>query len=85
MTLKNYLSIDEAARLKGVSRQALYAAEKKGRLKIERVGNCALINKSELEKYNPNPASVRAGTLSKQGRLKRQPDKSAAKNRTRKA
>jgi len=37
-SLKDYLSIEDAARLKGVSRQALYLAEKSGRLKIERVG-----------------------------------------------
>ena len=76
MSLKDYLSIEEAARLKGVSRQALYLAEKSGRLKIERVGRCALIHKAELEKYIPNPDSIRLGGLRKNAGSKGKASKS---------
>ncbi|MGH9822210.1 MAG: helix-turn-helix domain-containing protein [Blastocatellia bacterium] len=83
MSLKDYLSIEEAARIKGVSRQALYLAEKSGRLKIERIGRCALINKAELDKYSPNPDSMRAGRLPKKSKSKSKSGKTAAKKGSR--
>jgi len=53
--MDRYLTTDEAAILSGVTRQAVYLAIKKNRLKAERIGPWYYqIKKSDLDEYREN-------------------------------
>jgi excisionase family DNA binding protein len=48
-----WISQSEAARLRGVSREAIYYLVKKNRLKILKTGHKTLVNRLEVENYRP--------------------------------
>jgi excisionase family DNA binding protein len=55
MKLDDYLTVNEAAKNRGVSRQAIQDLISRGRLKASRVGNQWLIHKRDLAGYKPDP------------------------------
>jgi len=52
----DWISQAEAARLRGVSRQAIALLVKRGRLKVFRIGGRLLVNRQEIEKFKPEDA-----------------------------
>ena len=52
----DWVSQAEAARMRGVSRQAIARLVKKGRLRAYAVGGRALVLRSEIEAFTPEPA-----------------------------
>jgi len=63
------LTVTEAADIKGVSRQAIYTAIETGKLKTTTTKVTVVgIRRSELDKFQPNPRSVKnAGRPRKHG------------------
>lgn len=62
MAKNGLLTIAEAARIKGVSRQAIHAAIKSGRLSVVQVGSIALrIEPKTLAAFNINANKQNAG------------------------
>lgn len=53
---EEWVSQAEAARLRGVSRQAIMKLIKKGRLKILKIGGHTLVNKKDALKFQKNVA-----------------------------
>jgi excisionase family DNA binding protein len=51
--ISTWISQSEAARLRGVSREAIYNLVKKNRLKALKVGDKTLVNRIEVENYRP--------------------------------
>jgi excisionase family DNA binding protein len=51
-----WISQAEAARLRGVSRQAIALLVKKGRLSVLNIGGRALVRRNEVEAFTPEPA-----------------------------
>lgn len=51
-----WISQAEAARLRGVSRQAIALLVKKGRLPILKIGGRLLVRRKEVEDFTPEPA-----------------------------
>lgn len=51
-----WISQAEAARLRGVSRQAIALLVKKGRLPVLRIGGRLLVRRKEVEEFTPEPA-----------------------------
>jgi excisionase family DNA binding protein len=51
--ISTWISQSEAARLRGVSREAIYNLVKKNRLKTLRLGEKTLVNRIEVENYRP--------------------------------
>jgi excisionase family DNA binding protein len=51
-----WISQAEAARLRGVSRQAIALLVKKGRLPVLRIGGRLLVRRKEVEDFTPEPA-----------------------------
>jgi excisionase family DNA binding protein len=51
--ISTWISQSEAARLRGVSREAIYNLVKKNRLKILKIGDKTLVNRIEVENYRP--------------------------------
>ena len=49
--LSNLLTVTQAARLLGLTRQTIWEAVKKGRIKSQRVGHVSLIPRSSLQQY----------------------------------
>jgi excisionase family DNA binding protein len=49
----DWISQAEAARLRGVSRQAIALLVKRGRLTVFRIGGKLLVNRKEIEKFEP--------------------------------
>jgi len=49
----DWVSQAEAARIRGVSRQAIARLVKKGRLRVLRIGGKVLIQRSEIESFVP--------------------------------
>lgn len=54
--LADWISQSEAARLRGISRQAIARLVKRGRLSVLAVGGRNLVRKSEVESFDPIPA-----------------------------
>jgi excisionase family DNA binding protein len=54
-----WISQSEAARLRGVSREAIYNLVKKNRFTIFRIGDKTLINREDVENYQPQPSGRR--------------------------
>jgi excisionase family DNA binding protein len=52
----DWVSQAEAARIRGVSRQAIARLVKKGRLQAYAVGGRTLVRRSEIEAFTPEPA-----------------------------
>lgn len=52
----DWISQAEAARLRGVTRQAIARLIKKGRLQVWSVGGRALVRRTEIETFRPEPA-----------------------------
>ncbi|MGP8260039.1 MAG: helix-turn-helix domain-containing protein [Acidobacteriaceae bacterium] len=50
-----WVSQAEAARIRGVSRQAISRLIKKGRLQVLEIGGKVLLNRSEIEAFVPDP------------------------------
>lgn len=48
----NWITQSEAARIRGVSRQAINKLIKKGRLKTMEVGSIIFVDKSEIENFH---------------------------------
>jgi excisionase family DNA binding protein len=53
--LSDYLTINEAAKRRGVSRQAVQDLISRGRLKARRLGRQWLIHRLDLSAYKPDP------------------------------
>jgi excisionase family DNA binding protein len=51
-----WISQSEAARLRGVSREAIYNLVKKNRFATFKIGDKTLINREEVENYQPQPS-----------------------------
>ena len=51
-----WISQSEAARLRGVSREAIYNLVKKNRFTTFKIGDKTLINREDVEKYQPQPS-----------------------------
>jgi len=51
-----WISQAEAARLRGVSRQAIAFLVKKGRLPLLKIGGRVLVRRKEVEKFKPEAA-----------------------------
>ena len=51
-----WMSQAEAARLRGVSRQAIALLVKKGRLPVLKIGGRLLVRRKEVEAFTPEPA-----------------------------
>ncbi|MCH8055612.1 MAG: helix-turn-helix domain-containing protein [Deltaproteobacteria bacterium] len=56
--LAKEFTTSQAARLLRVSRQTIWSAIKKGRLKARRIGHMILINRSALDRYKSSPKPV---------------------------
>ena len=54
--LNDWVSISEASRLRGVTRQAISKLAKLGRLESVRVAGRTLVNKKEVLEFEPKPA-----------------------------
>ncbi|MCE5310421.1 MAG: helix-turn-helix domain-containing protein [Acidobacteriales bacterium] len=54
--LNEWISQAEAARLRGVSRQAIALLVKKGRLATLKVGGRLLVRRKDVEGFTPDPA-----------------------------
>lgn len=52
----DWITQSEAARLRGVSRQAIAKLVKKGHLRTFRIGGYTLVHRSDVEKYRPREA-----------------------------
>jgi excisionase family DNA binding protein len=52
----DWISQAEAARIRGVSRQAISRLIKKGRLKVLQIGGKVLLNRAEIESFVPEKA-----------------------------
>lgn len=52
----DWISLSEAARLRGVSRQAISKLVKKGRLKSIVIGGHVLVNRTDVESFEPQDA-----------------------------
>lgn len=50
-----WISQAEAARVRGVSRQAITVLVRKGRLTTLKIGGRALVRRKEVEDYTPEP------------------------------
>jgi excisionase family DNA binding protein len=58
--MSDILTVSEAAEIKGVSRQAIYTAIETGKLKTTPTKVTVIgIRRSELDKFEPNPRSVK--------------------------
>jgi predicted DNA-binding protein YlxM (UPF0122 family) len=55
------LSVPEAAKELGISRQAVHYAIGRLELDVVRIGNTLFVTRRSLRKYKPNPQNVRAG------------------------
>ncbi|WP_353068792.1 helix-turn-helix domain-containing protein [Tunturibacter empetritectus] len=55
----DWVSQAEAARIRGVSRQAIARLVKKGRLHVWPVGGRTLVRRVEIETFEPEPAGRR--------------------------
>ncbi|MCC6367406.1 MAG: helix-turn-helix domain-containing protein [Bryobacterales bacterium] len=53
---QEWISQAEAARLRGVSRQAIALLVKKGRLPVLKIGGRLLVRRKEVEAFTPEPA-----------------------------
>ena len=58
-----YISVPEAARRKGVSRQAIWDACRAGRLVAKRVGRFWFVDIKALRHWRPQPKNGHAGSL----------------------
>ena len=47
--LEEYMSVSQFAKLRGVTRQAVWVNIKNGKVKASRVGSCWLIHKDQVE------------------------------------
>ena len=52
VTNNNWITQSEAARIRGVSRQAINSLVKKGRLKTMEVGSIIFVDKAEIENFH---------------------------------
>ncbi len=52
----DWISQAEAARLRGVSRQAIARLVKRGRLTVLKIGGRLLVRRKEVEDFKPGPA-----------------------------
>lgn len=58
--MSEILTVTEAAEIKGVSRQAIYTAIETGKLKATETKIAVVgIRRTELDKFQPNPRSVK--------------------------
>jgi excisionase family DNA binding protein len=53
---RDWISQAEAARLRGVSRQAIALLVKKGRLPTLKIGGRLLVQRKDVEEFKPEPA-----------------------------
>jgi len=52
---ENWISQSEAARIRGVSQEAIAHLIKKGRFRVLRIGGKVLLNRHEVETYKTKP------------------------------
>jgi excisionase family DNA binding protein len=53
--LTDWITQAEAARVRGVSRQAITILVRKGRLKILKIGGRTFVRRKEVEEFTPEP------------------------------
>jgi|HubBroStandDraft_1064217.scaffolds.fasta_scaffold29856_3 excisionase family DNA binding protein len=61
VSLEDWISQAEAARIRGVSRQAIARLVKQGRFNVLRVGGKTLLNRPEVKAFKPNRPGRRRG------------------------
>ncbi len=59
MNLRGYVSVSDAAEIRGVSRQAILELIARGRLRAERVGRDWLIQRTALKQFKKMPPGKR--------------------------
>jgi len=59
---EDWISQAEAARLRGVTRQAIASLVKKGKLTTFEIGGNVLVNKVEVEAFEPSPGGRPKGS-----------------------
>ena len=52
--LEDYMTISEAAEKRKITRQAVWALVKRGRIRSVQVGTTWLVNKTDIENYEPH-------------------------------
>ncbi|MHB1794568.1 MAG: helix-turn-helix domain-containing protein [Acidobacteriaceae bacterium] len=57
---QDWISQAEAARIRGVTRQAISKLIKKGRLRVFKIGGKVLLNRSEIETFVPEQPGRRS-------------------------
>ncbi len=68
--MKDFKSVEEAAKHLGISGQAVRLAIREGRLKATRVGGVHIIDAKDLRKYKVNPTMKKMGDLKAQKKRK---------------
>ena len=55
VNVSQYLTVTQAAELRGISRQAVLESIKRGTLKATKLGNQWLIHRKDIERFVPHP------------------------------
>ena len=63
--LDDLITQAEAARIRGVSREAIYDLVSRGKLQVREIGGQKFVRRSEVENYEPQLAGRPAGAASK--------------------
>jgi excisionase family DNA binding protein len=53
--LEDYMTVAEAAKKRKITRQAVWLLVKRGRIRAVQVGATWLVNKGDIENYDPHP------------------------------
>ena len=62
--LEDLITQAEAARIRGVSREAIYDLVARGKLKVVEIGGQKFVSRSEVERYEPQAGGRPAGLTS---------------------
>jgi predicted XRE-type DNA-binding protein len=73
-----WISQSEAARLRGVTRAAISALVKRDRLKTLKIGGKNLLNRADIENYQPQPRGPKPKERHKEGESTSPPDRRAS-------
>jgi hypothetical protein len=58
-TLEDWISQADAARIRGISRQAIQKLVQNGRLKTLKIGGRTFVSQKEISQFNPKPRGRR--------------------------
>ncbi len=62
--LEDLITQAEAARIRGVSREAIYDLVARGKLKVREIGGQKFVRRSEVQNYEPQAGGRPAGPVS---------------------